>query len=339
MLSHHRALGVGCSRALTVVILLTALAPVLASAQLDCTGTVSGEGEATYYAYTGYGTCSFGAQSNPMLAAINAVEYSGSGMCGRWVHVTGPLGSVDVKIVDQCPECPAGDLDLNQPAFEQIAALGAGRVAITWETIPAPDLGDIEIYIADFSGPSYLEFLVRSHRYGIESMEYLGSGGYEPLLRQSWNVFVLSSSTAVAGPLTLRLTDVHGQVVEVTNIPFVAGSTFTSTVQFPECNTATATSPILTRPGVVLHPALPNPFNPVTELAFELTREGVVSLEIFDMSGRRVQTLVDGAYAAGIHHVFWHGDDVSGATVASGVYIARVLSGQEGDSQRLVLLK
>jgi flagellar hook assembly protein FlgD len=89
----------------------------------------------------------------------------------------------------------------------------------------------------------------------------------------------------------------------------------------------------------MLRRAVPNPFNPSTELSFELTHEGAVSLEIFDLSGRRVRTLLDGIFSAGVHRAPWDGSDATGAPVASGVYLVRVRSGDSVDQQRLVLLK
>ena len=103
-----------------------------------CPGELSGVGYATSYVYVpGSGTCGFvGDDSDPMVAAANSTDFAGSEMCGQYIRVTGPLGSVDVRIVDLCPSCPAGDFDLNQTAFAMIGSSGA--VSITWHTIPDP---------------------------------------------------------------------------------------------------------------------------------------------------------------------------------------------------------
>lgn len=53
--------------------------------------------------------------------------------CGRYAKVTGPKGTVRVKIVDTCPPCLSGSLDLSPAAFVKIADLAAGRVKIHWE--------------------------------------------------------------------------------------------------------------------------------------------------------------------------------------------------------------
>lgn len=94
-------------------------------------------GEATYYDADGSGACGFPKGTDFMVAAMNGAQYSKS-VCGKCVEVTGPLGKVTVKIVDLCPGCKRGDLDLSQTAFQKIAKLSAGRVKISWHYVPCP---------------------------------------------------------------------------------------------------------------------------------------------------------------------------------------------------------
>lgn len=86
-------------------------------------------------------------------------------------------------------------------------------------------------------------------------------------------------------------------------------------------------------------PASPNPFNPVTNLSFELTRTGAVKVEIFDVAGHKLRTLLDTEMSAGLHHVPWRGDDDRGRTLASGVYFARMLAEGQSKVTKLVLTK
>jgi len=67
----------------------------------------------------------------------------------------------------------------------------------------------------------------------------------------------------------------------------------------------------------------PNPFNPVTSIEFSLKHQAKIRLEIFDLLGRKVQTLVEGELSAGPHMVQWRGNDQSGRPVASGIYFIR----------------
>ncbi len=84
----------------------------------------------------------------------------------------------------------------------------------------------------------------------------------------------------------------------------------------------------------VLHTAQPNPFHQVTTLRFELPRDSHVSLEVFDVTGRRVALLVDGQVHAGVHQVRF-----DGSQFASGVYLGRLRTLGQTLTERMVLLR
>jgi hypothetical protein len=85
--------------------------------------------------------------------------------------------------------------------------------------------------------------------------------------------------------------------------------------------------------------AAPNPFNPQTELRFRLAEGGEVDLSLYNARGERVIRLADGWYPAGQHRVRWRGEDGRGRRVASGSYVARLGSGRDVQTVRLVLVK
>jgi flagellar hook assembly protein FlgD len=68
----------------------------------------------------------------------------------------------------------------------------------------------------------------------------------------------------------------------------------------------------------------PNPFNPSTQIRFGLPNAAVMTLTVYDVLGREVQTLSSGHFAAGYHTVTWNASEV-----ASGVYFARVTVNDE----------
>ncbi len=80
----------------------------------------------------------------------------------------------------------------------------------------------------------------------------------------------------------------------------------------------------------VLRQNYPNPFNPTTTISFSLVERGSVQLEIYDITGKKVTTLVDGERDAGNYSVVWSGQDGSGKQVASGVYFYRLSSQLNG---------
>ena len=340
--SCFRSLGRIPSFLLTASMLI--LAPAHTHAAVPCSGTLSGSGQATYYSYTpGNGNCSFiGDDSDAMVAAINIVDYDNSAMCGRYLRITGPNGSVDVRIVDSCPSCSQGDVDLNEPAFSQIADLSAGVVAISWTTIPDPTTGKVQYYISSGSNPYYMQLQPRHTRYGISSLEYLSPSGYVTAPRTSYNDFIIDSNLGVPVPLenpfTVRITDVHGQVLVQSGIPFSPGNTFDGDSQFPLCGTSTSSPPASAK-LVTLDPPHPNPFNPSTTLSFHLARAGQVKLQIFDADGRTVTTLVDEFMDSGRHELRWAGRDQNGRPVVSGVYFAQLRMADRSQTQRLVLVQ
>jgi hypothetical protein len=89
----------------------------------------------------------------------------------------------------------------------------------------------------------------------------------------------------------------------------------------------------------VLHPAFPNPFNPETTIRYETAQAGRVVLAVYGLDGRRVATLVDENRAAGMHQTSWFGRDDRGRSVASGVYLCRLVAGRTRTAIRLTLVK
>ena len=82
----------------------------------------------------------------------------------------------------------------------------------------------------------------------------------------------------------------------------------------------------------------PNPFNPATMIPYELAATGYVRLEVFNLLGQRVATLVDGEQAAGRYTAQWDARDAAGQGVAAGVYIYRLLAGGSAATRRMVLV-
>ena len=83
----------------------------------------------------------------------------------------------------------------------------------------------------------------------------------------------------------------------------------------------------------------PNPFNPVTEISYQLPTESGVKLGIYNILGQKVRTLVNYEQPAGQYTVRWDGKDSSGADVASGVYFYRIVASDFTATKRMVLLK
>jgi hypothetical protein len=83
----------------------------------------------------------------------------------------------------------------------------------------------------------------------------------------------------------------------------------------------------------------PNPFNPSTAIEFTLPRPGQVTLEIYDIIGRKVRTLLSDVLTAGTKRVVWDGNSADGTSVASGVYFYRIAAGSYSETRKMLLLK
>jgi len=83
----------------------------------------------------------------------------------------------------------------------------------------------------------------------------------------------------------------------------------------------------------------PNPFNPSTTIEYSIPKKGYVRLQIFDVLGRLVATLVDDHQDAGVYHTTWRGTSNRGVVLSSGVYFYRLESGNFSKTERMLLLK
>ncbi len=88
-----------------------------------------------------------------------------------------------------------------------------------------------------------------------------------------------------------------------------------------------------------LHPAYPNPFNPITTLRYDLPEPAFVTLTIFDMMGREISQLVNKNQEAGFKSIVWNGTDNMGRPVSAGVYLYRIQAGEFVQTKKMVLLK
>ncbi len=328
-------------RILAVVLALCAVGAT-AHGQVACSDVISGAGYAGRFDYTGSGACNFNhLGADAYVVNMNSTDYSPA-MCGRYLRVTGPSGWVDVQVAGESFGIGPGDIDLNRPAFEQIAE--TGRVAVTWHTITSPDPAPISLYIHEASNPWWMGVQVRNHRYGVASLEYLGPSGYVSAPRDPYNYFIVDGSlgvpTPLANPFTVRLTDVNGQVVEAAGILLSPGTEAATGVQFDICTSNTAVDPPSRRPaGFVVYDPIPNPFNPLTTLRFDLPVGGRVRLEVHDVAGRLVRTLVDADLPQGSHEAVWDGRDATGREVGSGTYLARLEFGGKVEVVRMGLVR
>ncbi|MBD3160758.1 MAG: S8 family serine peptidase, partial [Candidatus Eisenbacteria bacterium] len=88
-----------------------------------------------------------------------------------------------------------------------------------------------------------------------------------------------------------------------------------------------------------LMPSMPNPFRLDTAVRFQLAREAPLSVDVFDVTGRKVRNLASGPHSAGAHSIRWNRRDDADRKVGSGVYFIRMITPGTEESRRVVILK
>ena len=83
----------------------------------------------------------------------------------------------------------------------------------------------------------------------------------------------------------------------------------------------------------------PNPFNPITQIRYDLPKEGMVSIIIYDVLGRKIRSLLNERLQAGSKSVHWDATNSSGETVSSGVYYCRIVSSKFSQTKKMIFLK
>ncbi|MCZ6821001.1 MAG: T9SS type A sorting domain-containing protein [Calditrichaeota bacterium] len=91
--------------------------------------------------------------------------------------------------------------------------------------------------------------------------------------------------------------------------------------------------------GFTLAQNYPNPFNPSTQIHYTIARSGRTQIEIFNILGTKVRTLVNAVQPAGTHRVRWDGKNDGGAVVANGVYVYRLRAGSFVDMKKMLFVK
>jgi expansin (peptidoglycan-binding protein) len=219
------ALAVGISQATTAPACAAAQVPAAALAPATAR-QAQVSGEATHYVLqAGAGNCSYpGPPASQLFVALSPGEYDSAAACGSYVQVTGPDGSVTAEVIDQCPPCQAGHVDLSEQAFARIAPLAAGLVPVTYHTVADPPLpGPLSLLVKDGSSAYWLALLPIGAGNPVTSVRVSSAArGGQELSRASYGYWLAPSGMG-AGPFTVQLTDSEGHRATVTGVTLSPG--------------------------------------------------------------------------------------------------------------------
>ena len=184
----------------------------------------AGAQTATHYVLTGLPNCSYSPPADGLYVALPAPEYAGAADCGGYLEVSGPDGSVRVKVIDQCPECAAGHIDLSETAFARLAPLSAGLVNVSYTPLADPALpGPVSLEVKQGSSQYWLALLADNTGNPLAKVQVETASGWLSLARASYNYWIAASG-AGQGPFTVRLTDTQGHQVTVSGITLSPGT-------------------------------------------------------------------------------------------------------------------
>lgn len=242
-------------------------------------------------------------------------------------------------------------LDISDPTHPAIITsveipFGHGMVEIDGDLAYVSSKGYVSSYltVVDVAEPTH-PFVLGTEEYPNYVFDFvvMDGVGYGSAIYSGLSVFDLSNPT---DPLFLSNIPVESGALSYAVTPLgdniclgAAGLYYA----LPHCESATsiedvATNSLQMNAAPRLAGARPNPFNPQTSIGFTLTRQQHVQLAIYDLSGRHVITLADKRFNAGRHSLIWGGDDSSGRSVASDVYMIRLEGEKTRDVGKVLLL-
>lgn len=240
-------------------------------------GGAARSGKATFYDSEGAGgNCSRpAAPADRMYVALGPDEYASGAACGGFLDVTGPRGTVRVLVMDQCPECAPGHLDLSAEAFARIADPVQGVVRVSYRAVVNPRLpGPLTFRMKEGSSRWWFAVLVGDHGNPLRSVEVRQNGSWRAAQRQDYNYWLIESG-AGPGPYEIRVTDVYGHRATATGIRMLPGQVQRSKTRMygadpapakptpkkpaPTPRTSTPSPPTSRTPSPTLTPALTEP--------------------------------------------------------------------------------
>ncbi len=182
-------------------------------------------GDGTFYATAdGSGACGYDKTADVHIAALNSTDWADSAWCGACADVTGPNGNlVRVRIVDECPDCTPGQLDLHPDAFAELAPQTEGRIKISWTFVACDAVGPVKYKFKDGSNPYWTAVQVRNSRYPISKFESSKDGSTWKELQLQKFAYFLTDTGFGPGTTQVRITAENGTTLSDT-LPEVQAS-------------------------------------------------------------------------------------------------------------------
>ncbi len=281
-------------------------------------------------------------QTSPVVTAT-----AGGGLLALWVELATGQRSQLVGLKLGADGAPEGGV-FRVPGVEELtlpaaAMLGGSRLAVAWQDT----VGDQARLLARVLELRLYTLLGSVRLEGAQSTDdavwvQLAGAARDSVPLDGGGGFALRS--LVAGEYSLWLSRAGRGELPGTRRTLRLSGGDRDTVRLGVLAELETGGPELPRAaGPVLYQNRPNPFNPSTTISFELNlaagERQEIRLQIFDLRGALVATLLEGSFPGGRHSAEWNGRDANGRPAASGIYLCRLTAGGESRLRKLVLLK
>ncbi|KAM5345851.1 hypothetical protein ACJ41O_011712 [Fusarium nematophilum] len=199
-------------------------------------GGSSVSGSSTFYGGNlAGGNCMFSTYTLP--SGIYGTAFSGqpwdnAANCGACIEITGPSGTIKAMIVDQCPECTKGHLDLFPDAFTAVGGTD-GVVDTSYKFVTCGITSPLVLHNKEGTSQNWFSIQVVNHNEPVESVEVSTDGGstWQATERQDYNFFENPSGFGVDS-VTVRVTSTTGKTVTVEDVGVEANAEYEATSNF-----------------------------------------------------------------------------------------------------------
>ncbi len=255
-----------------------------------------------------------------------------------WNITIEPDSDAEVLIVlpptDDCEAAGAVCTEDGRPLSNELTAIVPGLLTARFEAMPAAHDGSEFTFELHFSEKIEISFkTLRDTTLDVTGGVAKKAQRLQAGSNLGWKITIEPESNAEVLIVLPPPTDCEAAGAICTEDGRPLSNELTAIVPGP------AAKPVVAPRTFGLDANYPNPFNAQTQLVYTLPVASPVELAIYNVMGQRVRTLVQGMQAAGRYQIAWDGRSDSGSSLASGVYLSRLVSTQGVQVRRLLLLK
>ncbi|KAL4086070.1 hypothetical protein PRIC1_014692 [Phytophthora ramorum] len=209
------------------------------------------EGDGTSYTLgdVSSGNCNFMSAiptASANYAALNNDQWDGLANCGRCAEVSciddqcaDQTTTAIVQILDRCPECSSGDLDLSPTVFSNITGSDPSRLTIRWRFVDCPNPGTIEVCLKTGSNGYYVAVQPTNTLVGVETVTINGES--TAMVDSAYYYLIESTSEVDLTAVSVSITSIEGETVEGT-YSLTAGACVDTNKQFTASSTSQTSS-------------------------------------------------------------------------------------------------